>query len=129
MSTNDQDQADDILNQLNSEATAESQTEDPTAPEFAESMASNDNHQETSQDTAEVPENQAKAAVAAELSLVQKIDRRLLDIQAQLAEKERLQLGFVFAGVPKPYYWRWKSEGNQLLSLAIGLRMRRSKLG
>ena len=129
MSTNDQDQADDILNQLNSEATAESQTEDPTAPEFAESIASDDNLQETSQDTAEVPENQAKVALAAELSLPQKIERRLTELQAQLAEKEELQLGFVYNSVPKPYYWRWKSEGNQIFSLVVGLKERRSKLG
>ncbi len=63
------------------------------------------------------------------MTLRQKIDQRLAVIQNQLSEKEQLQLTYVYSKVPKPYYWRWKSEGNEVFSLCVGLKARRRKIG
>lgn len=76
-----------------------------------------------------MPKNQAKAATPEGETLAQRVDRRLQVIQAQLAEKERLQLAYVYTKVPKPYYRRWKFEGNEVFSLTVGLKRRRRKIG
>ncbi|MCX6109356.1 MAG: hypothetical protein NTZ90_07100 [Proteobacteria bacterium] len=129
MSTNDQDQADDILNQLNSDPAATAEMEEPTLAESTEPAPIDENRPGSSHDTAEMPINQAKGLPPSELSLRQKVDQRLAVIQAQLSEKEQLQLCYVYQKVPKPYYWRWKAEGNQVFSLTVGLKLRRRKMG
>lgn len=72
--------------------------------------------------TAEVTENQHNLA-----GLLVRIDRRINDIQALMREKEHQQLMFVFQNVPKPYYERWKEEGNEIFALTVHIRRRRAR--
>ena len=135
MITTDEDQPGDLLGKDEAEVplSAAPPPAEPAATlgsDTEESLSQpSQSQQKTPDNTAEMPKNQAKGTALEGLTLRQRIDQRLAVIDHQLAEKERLQLSYVYQKVPKPYYWRWKGEGNAVFSLAVGLRARRRKLG
>lgn len=65
----------------------------------------------------------AEAPVAP--SFVSALKDRVKAVDEILIEKERLQLSYVFAKVPRPFYARWKEEANEVFSLRVTLKRRR----
>ncbi|MCX6104852.1 MAG: hypothetical protein NTY08_03370 [Proteobacteria bacterium] len=80
-------------------------------------------------DTLEIPENQEKplAPPAAELTLNERIERRLRDTAELLSEKELLQLVYVMKKASKAYYLCWKEDSNRLFSLQVDLKRRQKQ--
>jgi hypothetical protein len=85
--------------------------------------------------TAETSVNQEKLATDAlsqvspeTRELVERIDRRINDIQSLMIEKERQQLLYVYEKIPKPYYNRWKAEANDIFALTVHVNRRRARV-
>ena len=87
--------------------------------------------------TAESAENQDKRPRTSPASTSPKptlsraqlaIDRRISDIEQLLIEKEAFQMAYVFQKIPLPYYNQWKSEGNEIVALIVGLKHRAKAL-
>ena len=68
-----------------------------------------------------------KTEIQEEFPIDARIRRREAYCHDLLRDKEQLQLKFVYEGVPKPYYERWKAEGNEIFSQLVSLKQRRRR--
>ena len=80
-------------------------------------------------DTLEIPGNQEKPLdpPVVELTLNERIERRLSDTAELLSEKELLQMVYVMKKVSRSYYLSWKDESNRLFSLQVDLKRRQKQ--
>lgn len=88
---------------------------------------SDQNDQDSPTEVRETPQISADAGESKAPDLVARITRRCKDIKELMIEKEAYQMTYVYDDVPKPYYQRWKDEGNELFTLAVELKRRRER--
>ena len=120
----------DIHNESDGDAAGVSPNGDASGSDLPESpTASAEPATGPLDDTLEIPENQEKplAPPAAELTLNERIERRLHDTAALLSEKELLQMVYVMKKASKAYYLSWKEDSNRLFSLQVDLKRRQKR--